>query len=134
MGIVKKFLDWIRLKEKLHNNISKPPLFREGEIWWCSVGENVGSEINGKSNLFSRPVLVFKKLSGNTFLGIPTTSQDKKGSWYVKVTLHKNLNTVILSQIRVFDYKRLSTKIGQLDAHDYKQVKLGFKRLFLDEK
>lgn len=134
MNAIKKFLEWIRLKEKLHNNVSKPPLFREGEIWWCSIGENIGSEINGKSNLFSRPVLIFKKLSSNTFLGIPTSSQSKDGTWYIKVTLRNTVNVIILSQLRVFDYKRLSTKLGQLDARDYKQVKIGFKRLFLGEK
>ena len=71
--IVKRFLEWIQLKEQLHNASHKPPLFKEGEVWWCSVGENVGKEINGKSKLFSRPVLVFKKLTSETFLGIPTT-------------------------------------------------------------
>lgn len=128
--MIKKFFEWIKLKEKLHGNIFKPPLFREGEIWWCSVGENVGSEINGKSNLFSRPVLIFRKLSSGTFLGIPTSSQERKGTWYVRVTLHDKLSTAILSQIRIFDYKRLSTKLGHLDAYDFKQVKMAFKKLF----
>lgn len=132
MKIVKKFSEWIGLKEKIHNNIFKPPLFKEGEIWWCSIGENIGSEINGKSGLFSRPVLIFKKLSKNSFLGIPTSSQDRKGSWYVRVTLNNVFSTVLLSQIRFFDYKRLSTKIGHLDSFDFKQVKIGFKKLFIE--
>lgn len=131
MSIVKRFLEWIRLKEKLHSNISKPPLFKEGEIWWCSVGENVGSEINGKSNLFSRPVLIFKKLSSSTFLGIPTSSQDRKGSWYVSITLHGTNSVVVLSQVRVFDFKRLSNRIGRIDSTNMKKVKTGFRNLFL---
>jgi mRNA-degrading endonuclease toxin of MazEF toxin-antitoxin module len=134
LRIVKRFLEWIQLKERLHQSAHKPPLFRQGEIWWCSIGENVGSEINGKSKLFSRPVLVFKKLSSTTFLGIPTSSQDRNGSWYVHITLQDKTSVVILSQIRVFDYKRLSSKIGHLDAYDYKQVRLAFKKLFLNEK
>ena len=134
MNIVKRFLEWMQLKEKLHGGIAKPPLFKDGEVWWCSIGENVGSEINGKSRLFSRPVLVFKKLSSGTFLGIPTSSQNRKGSWYVSITLHETASVVILSQVRVLDYKRLSTKIGELSAHDFKQVRQGFKKLFLAEK
>lgn len=130
MPIIKRFLVWLSLKEKIHNNTYKPPLFREGEIWWCSIGENVGSEINGKSNLFSRPVLVYKKLSSNTFLGIPTSSQFKQGSWYVPITFKKDKSIVILSQIRILDYKRLSTKIGHLDSSDFKSVKIGFKKLY----
>jgi hypothetical protein len=46
-GIIKRFLEWIGLKEKLHEKESVPPFFKEAEIWWCYFGENVGSEING---------------------------------------------------------------------------------------
>ncbi|OGI64922.1 hypothetical protein A2914_01775 [Candidatus Nomurabacteria bacterium RIFCSPLOWO2_01_FULL_41_21] len=130
MEIVKQFLEWIKLKEKLHGNKYKPPLFREGEIWWCSLGENIGSEINGKSSLFTRPVLIFKKLSANTFLGIPTSSQDRKGTWYVEITLKEKRSVVILSQARVFDYKRLSSKIGELDTVDMDKVRDKFKKLY----
>ncbi|HEY4508470.1 MAG TPA: type II toxin-antitoxin system PemK/MazF family toxin [Candidatus Paceibacterota bacterium] len=128
---VKRFLEWIGLKEKLHSVTAPPPLFREGEIWWCSIGENVGSEINGKSKLFSRPVLVFRKLSGGTFLGLPTTSQERKGTWYVTITLGEIPSVVVLSQARVFDYKRLSTKIGQLESVEFKKVVKGFKDLYI---
>ena len=130
MSIIKKFLEWVSLKEKIHNNTHKPPLFKEGEVWWCSIGENIGSEINGKSNLFSRPVLIYRKLSANTFLGIPTSSQLKTGTWYVNVNLKNNQSVVILSQIRILDYKRLSTKIGHLDSSDFKSVKNGFKKIY----
>lgn len=128
---VKRFLEWIGLKEKLHDAIHKPPLFKEGEVWWCSIGENVGSEINGKSRLFSRPVLIFRKLSAGTFLGLPTTSQKRKGTWYVTITLGKVESTVVLSQARVLDYKRLSSKIGQLEAVEMKKVMKGFKNLYI---
>lgn len=37
-------------------------------------GENVGSEMNGKSDLFSRPALILKKLLASFFLVAPTTS------------------------------------------------------------
>lgn len=130
MNIVKRFLEWIKLKEKLHNNKHKPPLFKEGEIWWCSLGENIGSEINGKSGLFSRPVLIFKKLSKSTFMGIPTSSQDRKGSWYVQITLGSNKSVVILSQARLLDYKRLSSKIGELDSVEMSKVGEKFRSLY----
>lgn len=128
---IKRFLEWIGLKERLHDAVYAPPLFREGEIWWVSIGENIGSEINGKSKLFSRPVLVFKKLSANTFLGLPTTSQQRKGTWYVTITLGETENAVVLSQARVFDYKRLSSKIGQLEAVEMKKVVKSFRDLYI---
>lgn len=81
--MIKRFLEWIGLKERLHNNEHHPPLVSQREIWWASLGENVGSEINGKNSLFSRPVIIFKKLAHGFYFVIPTTTQPKKGSWYV---------------------------------------------------
>ena len=48
MGVIKKFAEWIALKQKLHGNISKAPTFKEGAIWWCSMGENIGREKKNK--------------------------------------------------------------------------------------
>ena len=130
-SFVKRFLEWIKLKEKLHNSAFKPPLITEGDIWWVSIGENVGKEINGKSGLFSRPVLVFRKLSRETFLGLPLTTQKIKGTWYVSIRHNDRNVVVILAQARVFDVKRLSNRIGSIDDADMKKVKTGFARLFL---
>jgi hypothetical protein len=56
---MKKFLEWIKLKEKLHNINYNPPFFKEGEVWWCAVGENVSVEINGKGGGFFSSGLSF---------------------------------------------------------------------------
>lgn len=79
----KHFLEWIELKSDLHFT-GNYPLVKEGQVWWCAVGENVGVEINGKHDTFSRPVLVMKKLSRYGFMGVPLTSQKHEGSWYAK--------------------------------------------------
>ena len=49
---IKRFVDWFSLKESLHLKNSKPPYVNEGDVWWVSFGENVGSEISGKSDRF----------------------------------------------------------------------------------
>ncbi len=131
MNIVKRFLEWIKLKEKLHGGVHNPPLFRQGEVWWVSIGENIGTEINGKSKLFSRPVLVYKKLGTNSFLGIPMTSQIKEGSWYVQIKLFDKISIILLHQMKVFDYRRLSSKLGQIDDEDFRKVKAGFTYLYV---
>ncbi len=51
----KRFNEWIELKKTLHNKEVKPPFVSEGDMWWMSLGENVGSEINGKSDVFRYP-------------------------------------------------------------------------------
>ena len=96
--MIKRFLEWIKLKEKLHDTQHVPPLVKERDLWWISFGENVGSEMNGKSNLFSRPGIILKKLSREFYLVAPTTSQRKEGSWYVEITQEGKSMYVCLHQ------------------------------------
>ena len=118
----KHFREWIELKEKLHFSGSAPKI-NEDEIWWCSFGENVGVEINGKNKLFSRPVFIYKKLSRFGFIGIPLTSQDKVGSWYVKFDFQGKNQVAVLSQIRTFSVARLSSRMGKLDKNDSRKIR-----------
>ncbi len=79
----KRFFEWIALKLRLDSLCSQIPKVSEGDIWWASLGENVGWEISGKSKDFTRPVIVFKKFAEGFYFVIPTTTQRKNGSWYV---------------------------------------------------
>ena len=131
--MIKRFMEWIRLKSRLHDlpNASIP-LFKEGEVWWCGIGDNVGSEINGKSSNFTRPVLIFKKFSGELFSGLPMTTKIKSGTLYVNISFKLKTQGVVLNQGRTLNARRLYTLIGQCDEEDMKKVKAGFGRLFLD--
>ncbi|MEK7390772.1 MAG: type II toxin-antitoxin system PemK/MazF family toxin [Patescibacteria group bacterium] len=132
MDVIKKFVQWISLKERLHYSESASQLFNESEIWWCSIGENIGGEISGKSKYFSRPVFIFKKLSKNLFLGMPASTQKQKvEGWYVPVMVKGVQTSVILSQTRVFDSKRLTTRMGKIGEIDCKKIKKAFGKLFL---
>tara|TARA_Y100000310_G_C20488990_1_gene718212 strand:- start:141 stop:533 length:393 start_codon:yes stop_codon:yes gene_type:complete len=127
---IKRFTQWIGLKEKLHQQQHEAPHVSEGDIWWASVGENVGSEINGKSDLFSRPVIICKKLAHGFFFVVPTTTQEKAGSWFVGFKQHGRDMTACLHQARSIDYRRLSNKLGALDDSDFERVRAGFKKLY----
>lgn len=134
MTLVKRFLEWIRLKEKLHTSHAKPPLFKEGEVWWCSIGENIGIEVDGKSKKFSRPVVVFKKLSAEGFLAIPLSTKIKIGTWYVPMS-HRNIKCVaVLSQARVLSVKRILEKYGEVNEEEMQKIRSGFCNLYLGEK
>ncbi len=128
---VKRFLTWIGLKEALHHKQHAAPYVSEGEIWWVSMGENIGSEINGKSDLFSRPAIIYKKLAHGFYFVIPTTSQQKNGSWYIGFMQHGKPMTACLHQARAIDHRRISSKLGTLDDSDYQAVKAGFKILYV---
>lgn len=127
---MKRFLEWIGLKEKLDVQQHRPPLVSQGDIWWASVGENVGSEINGKNHLFSRPVIIYKKLAHGFYFVIPTTTKIKEGTWYVIFRHQDREMAACLHQARAIDYRRLSSKLGTLDDGDFIKVKNGFNSLY----
>ena len=127
---MKKFLEWIGLKERLHNTEHKPPHVSEGDIWWASIGENVGSEINGKNELFSRPAIILKKLAHGFYFVVPTTTQIRTGSWYVSFRQKEKDMVACLHQARAIDHRRLSSKLGTLDDEDFQRIKNGFSTLY----
>ena len=120
----KNFRGWIKLKAKLHFSHHICAI-KEGDVWWCAVGENVGTEINGKSDTFARPVLVLRKLSSLNFIGVPLTSKNHDGSWYVSFIFKNKNQTAVLSQIRNFSVSRLYNKMGVVPRTDLDLVKKG---------
>jgi len=126
---VKKFKEWFVVKIELSNQKS-PTFFKQGELWWCSVGMNLGEEIFGKGRKFTRPVLVFKKFTSDSFMGLPLTSKEKRGSWYVEIVHAEKKSWVILNQARILDRKRLTNRIGTLDDAELNRVKEDFLKFY----
>lgn len=122
----KRFPEWLHLKEQLDAKRHAAPHVNARDIWWASIGENVGSEINGKSDLFSRPVLVLKKLAHGFYFVAPTSTKIKTGSWYAPITFNARDMVVCLHQARSIDHRRLSSRIGQLDEGDFDAVRKSF--------
>ena len=118
----KDFRGWIRLKEKLHY-LGQPIDIREGDVWWCAMGENIKTEINGKSDRFSRPVLIVRKFSKYSFWGVPLTTQPHDGSWYVTFEFKSKNEIAAVHQMKNMDVSRLYEKIGQVPDSDLKLVK-----------
>ncbi|HLD76903.1 MAG TPA: type II toxin-antitoxin system PemK/MazF family toxin [Rickettsiales bacterium] len=98
--MIKDFDIWNKLKTKLDSKPT-PPSFKEKEIWWCSLGINIGHEENGKNQLFNRPVLVIRKFNKHIFLGIPLTTKIKYNKFYFNFVFKGNNQCAMLSQIRV---------------------------------
>lgn len=127
----KRFDDWNIEKKRLHDFGRKPDI-KNSEIWWCSMGENIGVEINGKGSAFMRPVLVVRKLSKASFIGIPLTSQLHNGSWYVHFRFKNRDEFAVLAQIRTFSVQRLYRKMGSVDGLDMKMVLEKLKIFFFE--
>ena len=127
----KNFDDWIKVKKQVHSDNLLPKI-SEGEVWWAAVGENVGIEINGKSEFFSRPIVIVKKLSRYGFLAVPLTSQKHEGSWYAKFVFKNKTQYAALAQMRVMSTARLYRRIGTIPESDLKIVKDGLKSLYFE--
>ncbi|MBP9803267.1 MAG: type II toxin-antitoxin system PemK/MazF family toxin [Candidatus Pacebacteria bacterium] len=89
------------------------------EVWWCSFGLNVGSELCGKNEFFERPVIVLKVFNRNTIKVIPLTSKIKKGKYYFEVDFNNIKSYASLSQVKTISTKRLSRKMGRLNNKQF---------------
>ena len=123
----KDFDEWNFKKKNLNRKIIFSD-FKEGEIWWCSLGLNIGSEQDGGGLNFERPVLIIRKFSSTTFLCLPITSKNKRGNYYYE--LDKN-NTIILCQPRLLDSRRLIREIkkNSLNKNRFFEIVRYFKDL-----
>lgn len=126
----KRFTEWIDLKARLHLENAHVPHVNEGDIWWASLGENIGFEINGKSRLFSRPVIILKKMMYGFYFVIPTTTQIKDRPWLVPFRHNFVGMEACIHQARPIDYRRLSSRIGQIDESDFFKIRERFKKFF----
>ncbi|MCK4386848.1 MAG: type II toxin-antitoxin system PemK/MazF family toxin [Candidatus Pacebacteria bacterium] len=120
--IKKEFEKW-NLEKIKTNSRDTNRSFHEREVWFIKIGKNIGFEQNGKGDQFLRPVIVYKKFSKNVFLGIPLTSIKKDGRFYFSFEFKNKIGSAILSQIRLFDTKRLSYLIGRMSKKDFGGVK-----------
>ena len=77
----KDFKKWHDKKTHLHDKGSRV-FFHEREVWWCTLGVNVGVETDGKHASFERPALVVKKFNADMFWGLPLTSRERSGKFF----------------------------------------------------
>ncbi len=120
----KEFVEWAKIKIRLHFlNYDNLPYFKDREIWWCSLGLNIGYEENGKNQNFERPVLILKKYNRFILLAVPFTSKKKIGKYYHRSGYLGKNYYVILSQLRLISSKRLRRKIRILSQKEFFEIK-----------
>ena len=123
----KNFDDWNDTKQLL-NSEQNFPFFNEGQIWWCSVGINVGFEILGKSGLYTRPVLILRKYGKQTFFGLPMTSRRKDRDSHYHFDFDGVQGSIILDQGRTMDVRRLADRMGELPERQFQKIRTAFKK------
>lgn len=123
------FNKWNVLKQQIEFNF-KHRFCKKRDIWWCSIGVNIGYEIYGKNFLAERPILVLRVFGKETACIAPLTSSVDKSDFNYPLIFNKITSTIKLSQVRVVSTKRLSRKIGRLDATQFFNIIWHFKNLF----
>lgn len=118
----KDFDSWNGKKKQL-DGTRRNLFFKEGEIWWCSMGLNIGEEVYGKGEYFRRPVVVLKKLSHNSCIVMPTTTKKREGSWYHHLHIRSKDRFVMMNQIRFISANRLWVRESALSQGDFQTLK-----------
>lgn len=131
MEQIERFDNWNILKQNIEKKDIKINI-KEKNIYFLSLGQNIGTESYGKGDSFLRPVIVYKKLGSNYFLGIPLTSKIKDGSYYFTFN-RKNgkKNSAMLNQMKTFDAKRVISYGGKISNNTFSSLQLKLEK-FLD--
>lgn len=120
----KLFELWNRLKQQIHTKEISHFFFHEREIFFANLGQNIGTEMNGKGERFLRPVLILKKFGKDSAFVVPLSTQKKEGKFYFSFTSTKGiLTTALLSQSRLIDVKRLQKRKGRILTDDFSLLK-----------
>jgi len=100
------------------------PFYQEREIWWCSLGVNVGFEQDGTGANFDRPVLVIRGFNKETCFCVALTGRKRRGMYYQHLGKIEGRDaSAILSQVRLVDTKRLIRKMATLPKADFAELK-----------
>ena len=116
---VKDFDNWHTSKKIIHEKF-KNIVCSEREVWWCSLGVNIGIEEDGKRNIFERPVLIIKKVNARCSWVLPLSSSLQQNIY--RYTLTDTQTQVILSQIRTIDNKRLLRKMSIISRDEFSEI------------
>ncbi|MFH1253217.1 MAG: type II toxin-antitoxin system PemK/MazF family toxin [Candidatus Uhrbacteria bacterium] len=127
--ILERFVGWTKLKIKIH--FSQRRIFpKEREIWWVSLGQNIGVEINGKNENFERPVLVVKKYSLDSVLVLPISSRSRDNQYCFDFINNNKNGSINFSQVKSISTKRFIRRLDKMDSVVYQKIKEKLKETF----
>jgi mRNA interferase MazF len=124
--ILKSVLEWAQTKYFLNIKEARATV-RVRQIYWCSLGYNIGHEENGKGFKYRRPVLVFKKFNERLFWGIPMTTKIKDSIYYTKVKVGDIEQCAMVSQLRIMDASRIIEPMERMSETEFEKVKSAIK-------
>lgn len=127
MEKIEKIIEWTKLKLRIELNENIDFYFKEREIWWVSIGSNIGYEQDGKNEKFERPILIIKKFGRDVFWGVPMSTKNKTGEFYHVIGYKDKDYSILLTQLRLMSSKRLIRKLRTLSKDEFREARLKIK-------
>jgi mRNA interferase MazF len=129
MEYTKDFDSWNNQKKIIdQKEISEGMFFNEREIWWGSLGLNIGYEQDGKNENFERPLLIIRKFNKGIVWALPLTTIAKDNKFHYK--LKSSGSFIILSQVRLISTKRLLRLVETINENEFNEIIIRVKKLF----
>lgn len=132
----KDFDKW-NVSKKLINENDRQVFGYPREVWWCSLGVNVGAEIDGKNENFERPVIIMKVYNKETMFVLPTTGRAREDKFHMPIEIdaidqktgeaYRKTVYIKLTQARVISNKRLMRKVDVISEEDFIRIQNAFK-------
>lgn len=133
---IKDFDNWNDSK-KLINKNDRQVFGYPREVWWCSLGVNIGAEIDGKNENFERPVVIMKVYNKEMMFVLPTTGRAREDKFHMPIEIgaidqktgepYRKTVYIKLTQARVISNKRLIRKVDVINEDDFKRIQNAFK-------
>ena len=128
--MAKDFVMWNQQKKRM-NSVSGNRLYNEREVWWCSLGINIGFEQDGTGNNAERPILILKGISRETCFALPLTTSSKKNRYRISLGDIGGRNaSAICSQLKVIDTRRFINKICRVDEDIFLKIRKAVRSMF----
>ncbi len=129
---MKDFDKWNKLKKEVHKT-TPSGIVHEREIWWSTLGINIGYEEDGKHQQFERPVLILRKFGAETVVILPLTTKIKRNRFHYIFEYDGVEFGVILSQIRLISTRRLSRRIRKIGKGLFNDISMALYDLLFNK-
>ena len=125
----KDFDTWNEEKKEIDRK-SLSRFYHPREVWWCSLGVNVGFEQDGTNEHYQRPVLVIRAFSRHVCLVAPLTTSVKKNKYHFDLgKIGDREAFVIISQIRLVDTKRFTDRLTIINKEMFEEIRKTIRKL-----
>ncbi len=122
-------MSWQEVKAMVNGNFSSR--CKPHQVWWASIGENIGNEQNGKGGQFLRPVIIIQTFRRNLCFIVPLTTNRLSGKEFMNIEWitrngEKRSSVAMLSQARTLSTKRLIKRGGYIEVSLFHRLRAKF--------